>query len=41
MRQRTGVSPGGNMYNFNLYNKALSEQEIQQNYNAQKSRFNL
>jgi hypothetical protein len=41
MRQRTGVSPGGNMYNFNLYNKALSEQEIQQNYNAQKPRFGL
>jgi hypothetical protein len=27
--------------NVNIYNRALSDQEILQNYNAQKSRFNL
>jgi hypothetical protein len=31
----------GNFYNFAHYNKILSAAEIQQNYNAQKSRFNL
>ena len=29
------------MYNFSKYNKALTASEIQQNYNALKSRFNL
>jgi hypothetical protein len=27
--------------NLNIYNRALSASEILQNYNAQKSRFNL
>jgi len=31
----------GNIATFKLYNKALTPQEIQQNYNATKSRFNL
>jgi hypothetical protein len=31
----------GNIYNINIYNKALSAAEVLQNYNAQKSRFNL
>jgi hypothetical protein len=31
----------GNMANFSAYNRALSAQEVLQNYNAQKSRFNL
>ena len=31
----------GNMSSTLLYNKALSASEIEQNYNAQKSRFNL
>lgn len=31
----------GNIYNFKLYNRALTPQEIQQNYNSQKSRFGL
>jgi hypothetical protein len=31
----------GNMSNILIYNRALSPQEILQNYNAQKSRFNL
>jgi len=41
------VSPGfglclnGNLYNIQFYNKVLSSSEIQQNYNAQKSRFGL
>lgn len=43
-----GYSSGGNLYNFQgsltsskLYNTTLSAAEIQQNYNALKSRFNL
>jgi hypothetical protein len=32
---------GGNLYNLKIYNRALSQQEITQNYNATKSRFNL
>ena len=43
-----GWNPGGTdqyfsgqIANFHLYNRVLSEQEIQQNYNALKSRFNL
>jgi hypothetical protein len=31
----------GNFYNFMHYNRILSASEIQQNYNAQRSRFNL
>jgi hypothetical protein len=31
----------GNIYSFQLYNRALSSIEILQNYNAQKSRFGL
>jgi len=31
----------GNFYNFMHYNRVLSASEILQNYNAQKSRFNL
>ena len=31
----------GNMYVFRHYNKVLSSAEVLQNYNAQKSRFNL
>lgn len=31
----------GAVHNIQLYNRALSASEIQQNYNAQKSRFNL
>ena len=34
-------SINGNIYNFTTYNKALTSQEILQNYNAQKSRFGL
>jgi hypothetical protein len=32
---------GGNMANAKIYNRALSATEVAQNYNAQKSRFNL
>jgi hypothetical protein len=35
------VSFSGNIYNTKVYNRALSASEILQNYNAQKSRFNL
>ena len=31
----------GSIYNFSVYNRALSSTEIQQNYNATKSRFGL
>jgi hypothetical protein len=31
----------GSIANVQIYNRALSAQEVQQNYNAQKSRFNL
>jgi hypothetical protein len=31
----------GRIYNTNIYNRALSASEVAQNYNAQKSRFNL
>ena len=31
----------GRIYNYKLYNRVLSQSEILQNYNAQKSRFNL
>jgi hypothetical protein len=31
----------GDVYNFGIYNKALSAQEVLQNYNALKGRFNL
>jgi len=31
----------GNIYNFIMYNRVLSQTEVTQNYNAQKSRFGL
>jgi hypothetical protein len=31
----------GNIYNVQIYNRALSDLEIKQNYNSQKSRFGL
>ena len=38
----SGTEPwNGNIASCSVYNKALSAQEILQNYNAQKSRFNL
>jgi hypothetical protein len=36
-----GLCLNGNLYNIQFYNKVLSSQEIQQNYNALKTRFNL
>jgi hypothetical protein len=41
MNERRSSSPGGEMSSFCLYNRALSSQEILQNYNSQKSRFGL
>jgi hypothetical protein len=41
---RRGIGVGhysGNIYNTQIYNRALTAQEILQNYNATKSRFNL
>jgi len=35
-----GLLPG-NIYNYKIYNRALTQEEITQNYNAQKSRFGL
>ena len=35
-----GILPG-NIYNYKIYNRALSASEILQNYNAQKGRFGL
>ena len=40
-RQLTSEYTRLNLYTFKIYNKALTPQEIQQNYNAQKSRFGL
>ena len=38
----SGTEPTNmNLSNFQVYNRALTSSEIQQNYNAQKSRFNL
>lgn len=31
----------GNIYNYRLYNRALTPEEIQQNFNATKDRFGL
>jgi hypothetical protein len=39
--QITGNAFKGSMSSIQIYNRALSAQEIQQNYNALKSRFNL
>jgi hypothetical protein len=42
--QRGGSSSSffsGKIYNTKIYNRALSASEVQQNYNAQKSRFGL
>jgi hypothetical protein len=36
-----GCNFNGNIANSQIYNRALSSQEVLQNYNAQKSRFNL
>ena len=36
-----GRSLNGNLYNIQFYNKVLTQQEVLQNYNAQKSRFGL
>lgn len=38
---RSGVGFTGNLYNLKYYNRALSDAEIQQNYNTTKGRFNL
>ena len=37
----TGLAFNGNITTTQIYNRALSATEISQNYNAQKSRFNL
>ena len=39
--QYKGGTLDGKIYNARIYNRALSATEIQQNYNAQKSRFGL
>jgi hypothetical protein len=31
----------GNLYSFRMYNRALTDAEVQQNYNAMKNRYNL
>ena len=36
-----GLSLNGNIYNIQFYSKVLSQQEIIQNYNAQKTRFGI
>ena len=41
MNERRVSNPGGELNTFNLYNRALSQQEITQNYNATKARFGL
>jgi len=43
IRQGTngGQRLNGNIYKMSFYNKALSSTEIEQNYNAQKSRFGI
>jgi hypothetical protein len=38
---RTNYPFKGNISNTQIYNRALTASEIQQNYNALKSRFNL
>jgi hypothetical protein len=40
-QQGIGAYLNGNIAQVSIYNRALSSQEISQNYNAQKSRFNL
>ena len=40
-RYDTSIFLNGVIYNTKIYNRALSASEILQNYNAQKSRFNL
>ena len=37
----SGVYTQGNIYNFKVYNRALSASEVQQNYNALKGRYGL
>jgi len=41
MAERRRYSPGGRLSTFFYYNRALTPQEIQQNYNATKSRYGL
>jgi hypothetical protein len=47
LANQTGLQIGGNyfldgnVYNFIMYNRALSASEVLQNFNAQKSRFGL
>ena len=36
-----GTFFSGNIYNAQIYNRALTESEVRQNYNAQKGRFGL
>jgi hypothetical protein len=40
-RNKTSAYFQGNMYYASIYNKSLTQTEIQQNYNAQRSRFGL
>jgi hypothetical protein len=39
--RETGAIYKGNISTVQIYNRALSQQEVQQNYNAQKSRYGL
>jgi hypothetical protein len=41
LKQDTTTLLNGNVYNANMYNRALSSQEVLQNYNATKGRFGL
>ena len=41
IRNKTTAYLQGNIYQTSIYNRALSQQEITQNYNALKSRFGL
>jgi len=41
MRSRSSYNPGGKIACFQAYNRALSESEVLQNYNALKNRYNI
>lgn len=41
IRNKTTAYLQGNIYNTQIYSRALSAQEVTQNYNATKTRFNL
>lgn len=41
MRERGSTSPGGRLFSFSHYDKALTDVEILQNFNAQKSLYGL